>query len=51
MLDQVLAARNDKAALDEAASGTLDEEEFFLVQAGYPYLSEPTWKRLLQTMA
>ena len=41
MLTQVLAARNDKAALDEAVNGTLDEEEFFLVQGWVP-VSERT---------
>ena len=36
LLEQVLAARNDKAALNEATRGTLDEEEFFLVQGWVP---------------
>ena len=36
LLEQVLAARNDKAALDEATRGTLDEEAFFLVQGWVP---------------
>ena len=36
MLEQVLAARTDKVALDEALNGTLDEEEFFLVQGWVP---------------
>ena len=36
LLEQVLAARNDKAALDEATRGTLDEEDFFLVQGWVP---------------
>ena len=36
LLEQVLAARNDKAALDEATRGTLDDEAFFLVQGWVP---------------
>lgn len=36
LLEQVLAARNDKAALEEATRGTIDEEEFFLVQGWVP---------------
>ena len=36
LLEQVLAARNDKAALEEATRGTLDEEAFFLVQGWVP---------------
>ena len=36
LLDQVLAARNDQAALDEATRGALDDEAFFLVQGWVP---------------
>ena len=36
LLEQALAARNDKAALEEATRGTLDEKEFFLVQGWVP---------------
>ena len=36
LLEQVLAARNDKVALDEATRGTMDEDDFFLVQGWVP---------------
>ena len=36
LLDQVLAARTDSADLQQATSGTLDEDDFFLVQGWVP---------------
>ncbi len=36
LLDQVLAARTDSAELQQATSGTLDEDDFFLVQGWVP---------------
>lgn len=36
LLDQVLAARMDSADLEQATSGTMDEDSFFLVQGWVP---------------
>ncbi|OED42901.1 hypothetical protein ACH42_11485 [Endozoicomonas sp. (ex Bugula neritina AB1)] len=36
LLEQIMAARTDKVALDEALNGTMDDDEFFLVQGWVP---------------
>lgn len=41
LLDQVLAARMDSAALLQATNGTQDEEQFFLVQGWVPVSAMP----------